>query len=450
MNKGINLLAANIKEIFISIIILISMLLLMDFEVSGIRLSIFLLFVLSIAYIGYGIVDMRSGNPFPLRLQHTADIAVLALIGWSLLGILGLLFRNWEEGVPDYQFQVTCITLSLLYFLFKEVKEFKDWYFDLILYSGLAVMGFMLYCYLCDMQMARILPEIMNDSGRCASYLLMLCAIGVCRYIMCKDKTRTLSYALISIVGFFVLLLNHNIVSLWLMTVVFLTIPVLMRPTAELVKRDMQMCFIFLFMTSNMSLLTNYTDLIAKEMSLSLEHSVYLDLLIAVGGVFFFKYWDKIPENINKEKLILIKMRRGFMFALKMMGIIFLGFALGGNRWKELPDTMGASMVKSFAVPLIDEIGNNRNTWIHCMEKSSISGLIFLIFAALIIRRLWKNNTFSKPLTGSFLVLTIVLFMETFFFVPSINVLPIYTLIFVIAAFYSEEKQRVVLRKINL
>ena len=449
MKKGKNLQATNIEEIFISIFILISMLVLVDFEVSGIRLSIFLLFGLSVIYIGYGIVSMRNGNPFPMRLRNIADIAVLALIGWSILGILGLLFRNWEEGVPDYQFQVTCITLSLLYFLFKEIRDFKDWYFDLILYSGLAVMGFMLYCYLCDMQMTVILPEIMNDSGRCASYLLVLCAISVCRYIMCRDKTRTLFYALISIVGFFVLLLNHNIVSLWLMTVAFLIIPVLMRPTAELVKRDMQLCFIFFFMMSNMSLLTNYTDLIDKEMSLSLEHSVYLDLLIAVGGVFFFKYWDKIPEKIDKEKLILIKMRRGFMFALKMMGIVFLSFVMGGNRWKELPDTMGASIVKSFAVPLINEIGNSKNTWIHCMEKSSISVLIFLIFTALIIRRLRRNHSFAKPLTGSFLVLAIVLFMETFFFVPSINVLPIYTLIFVMAAFYPEEKQQVVIRKIN-
>lgn len=450
MKKENNLHAVNMKEIFLSVLILISMLPLVDIEVSGIRLGVFLFFFLTIIYIGYEIVSMRNGKPFPLQLRNMADIAVLTLIGWNLLSIIGILLQVQEEDVPDYQFQVTCITLSLLYFLFKDMKEFKDWYFDLILYSGLAVMGFMLYCYLCDMQMAGIFSEIMADSGKNASYVLILCAISVHRYIMCRDKTRALFYALISAIGFFVLLINYNIASLWLMTVFFLATPILMRPTAELVKRNMQLCFVFLFMMSNMSLLTNYTELIDKEMSLSLEHSVYLDLLIAVGGVFFFKYWDKIPEKINREKLIMIKMRRGFIFVLKLVGIVFLIFVMGGGRWKKLPDTMGTSMVKSFAVPLVNEIGNSKNTWIYCIENSSISVLILLIFTVLLIRRLIINYSFAKSLTSSFLILAIVFFMETFFFVPSINVLPIHMLILVMAAFYQEEEQRVVTRKINL
>lgn len=450
MKKENSLQTVNVKEIYLALLLPISMLALVDFEVAGIRLSILLFFFLSITYIGYEMVSMRNGNPFPLRLRNIADIAVLALIGWNLLSIIAILFQNLKEEASDYQFQVACITLSLLYFLFKEIKDFKAWYFDLILYSGLAVMGYMLYCYLGDMQMAGILPEIMDDSGKSASYVLVLCALSVYRYIMCRDKTRSLFYVLISVVGFFVLLINHNIVSLWLMTVVFLAAPVLMRPTAELVKRDMQLCFVFFFMMSNMSLLTNYTDIIEKELSLSLEHSVYLDLLVAVGGVFFFRYWDKIPEKFNREKLILIKMRRGFIFVLKMMGIVFLSFVIGGDRWKALPDTTGASIVKSFAAPLVDEIRNSQNMWIYCMEKSSISVLIILVFSALLIRRFIRNHSFAKPLIGSFLLLAVVIFMGTFFFVPSINILPIYVLIFVMAAFYQEEKQKVVIRKINL
>ena len=450
MKKENNLHAVNMMDIFISVLILISMLVLVDVKVAGIRLSILLLFVLTITYIGYEMVSMRNGTPFPLRPRNMADIAVLALIAWSLLSIIGTFFRGWDEEVPNYQFQVLCITLSLLYFLFKEIKVFKAWYFDLILYSGLAVMGYMLLCYLCDMQMAEILPEIMDNSGKNASYVLLLCVVSVCRYIMCRDKVRSMVYALISAVGFFVLLINHNIASLWLMTFFFLAVPVLMRPTAELVKRDMQLCFVFFFMMSNMSLLTNYTELIQKEMSLSLEHSVYIDLLMAVGGVFFFKYWDKIPENINKEKLVMIKMRHRFMLILKMMGIIFVSFVMGGSRWKKMPDTMGATIAKSFAVPLVNEIGKSKNAWLYCTENSSISVLIVLIFTALIARRLTRNHNFAKPLTGSFILLAIVFFMETFFFVPSINIMPIYMLVFVVAAFYQEEKQRGVINKINL
>lgn len=449
MGKGINIHALNIKDIFLPVLLLISMLVLVDFQVAGIRLGILLLFVLTLIYIYYEIASIRKGNEFPLKLRHPEDVVVWALLGWSLLSIVGLIFRNWEEGAPEYGFQVTCITLSLVYFLLKEVKDFKDWYFDLILYSGLLVMGYMLFCYLCDMQMAEILPEIMNDSGKAASYLLLPCIVSVYRYCVCRDRIRNLFYLMIAIVGFFTLLINYNISSLWIMAVTFLAIPVLMRPMAELIKRDMQLCFVFFFMMSNMSLLTNYTQLIQKEMTLSLEHSVYLDLLIAVGGVLFFRYWDKIPEEINKEKLILRKMSRGYLFVLKLVGIIFLSFVMGADRWKQLPDTVGASMVKSFAVPLVNEIRNGKNAWVICVENSGMSALLILIFTALLIGRFIKNHSSSKPLTGIFLIIALVFFMETFLFAPSINILPIYILTVVMAAFYQEEKQQVSVRKIN-
>ena len=448
--KRENVHISNIQAIFIPAVLLISMLVIVDIEVVGTRLDIILFFALAFIYICFEMVSIRKGHPFPLRLQYPEDVTVLALLVWSLLGIIGKLFQSWELGVPNHQFQVMCITVSFLYLLFKEVNDFRDRYFDLILYSALIVMGYMLFCYLCNMQMNGILTDIMDDSGRAASYLLLPCVIGVYRYCVCRDRVRSVFYLLIAIVAFFTLLLNYNIISLWIMAAAFFLIPVVMRPTAELVKRDMQLCFVFFFMMSNMSLLTNYTQLIQKEMSLSLEHSVYIDLLIAVGGVLFFSYWDKIPEEIDKDRLILRKMRRGYILVLKLMGIVFLSFAAGGGRWKSLPDTMGTTIVKSFAVPLIDEINNSNNIWISCMENSSISALIILIFAGLLIRRIIRNHSFAKPLTGGFQIVTIAVFIESFFFVPYINVLPVYLLIIVMAAFYREDKQRGVVSKINL
>lgn len=450
LSKKENVHTPKIKAIFIPAILLLSMLVIVDIEVVGIRLDILLLFALTIIYICFETAAMRKEHPFPVRLQHQEDVAVLLLLGWSLLCIIGKLLQSWDKSVPNYQFQVTCITLSFLYFLFKEVKELKEWYFDLVIYSGLLIMGYMLFCYLCNMQMAGIPADIMSDSGQAASYLLLPCVISVYRYCICRDRLRSVFYLLTAAVGFFTLLINRSIVSLWIMAAVFILIPIVMRPTAELVKKDMQLCFIFFFMMSNMSLLTNYTQLIQKETNWSLEHSVYIDLLIAVGGVLFFGYWDKIPKEIDKEKLVLRKMRRGYILTLKLMGLVFLSFVMGGDKWKALPDTMGTRIVSSFAVPLIDEIGNSRNIWISCMENSSISALAILILAGILIRRVLRNHNFAKPLTGGFLIVAAVVFMETFFLTPCVNVLPVYLLMIVMAAFYREDKQRVVVNKINI
>lgn len=450
LDKKENVYISNIKAILLPVLLLISMLMVEDIEVIGIRPGILLVLVPAILYICFETVSMRKRNTFSFRPQCLVDVSVVALLGWSLLCMIGKFFQSGEQRISGYQFQVICIILSLLYFLFKEVKAFQDWYFDLIIYAGLAVMGFMLFGYLFDMQMIKFLSDIMNDSGQAASYLLLPCVISVYRYCVCRDRARSVFYLLIAIVGFFTLLINRNIVSLWIMAVAFFLIPVVMRPTAELVKRDMQLCFAFFFMMSNMSLLTNYTQLIQKEINWSLEHSVYLDLLIAVGGVLFLGYWDKIPKEIDQEKLILRRMRRGYIFVLKLMGIVFLSFVMGSGRWRELPDTVGTIMVKSFAVSLIDEIKDSKNIWISCMENSSISALIILIFAGLLIRRLIRNHSFAKPLTGGFLIITIMFFMEIFFFVPCVSILPVYLLIVVMAAFYQEEKQRGVVSKINL
>ena len=233
------------------------------------------------------------------------------------------------------------------------------------------------------------------------------------------------------------------------MAIVFIAAPVLMKPTAEFVKRDMQLCFIYFFMMSNMGILTNYTQLIQKEIDISLEQSLYLDLLIAAGGVFFYIYWSKIPEGVDRSRLIMKKMRRGYASVLLMMGMIFLSFVTGGDGWKELPDTLSASMVKSFAIPLVDEIKNSTSTWIYFMGKSSICVLVILILAALLTGRIIENYSHDKPLSGSFLIILLMIFIETFFLVPCSNILPIYLLVLVMTVFYKEDKKPMIVREEN-
>ena len=157
--------------------------------------------------------------------------------------------------------------------------------------------------------------------------------------------------------------------------------PVL-RTTAGLVKRDMQLLFIYLFLLSNMSLLTNYTKVIQANVSFDLEHSVYIELLLAIGGVFFFTQWDKIPEGIDLERLVTRKLRRMFRFLMIAIEIVFVGFILGGEKWKELPDKIGTGMIKSFAVPLADEAGNVKSVSIPALVEPPVRSLRATIPAA--------------------------------------------------------------------
>lgn len=443
----------NITEIFIAAVLMVSLILVREFEVAGMRMSYFLLLLLALLYAGYQIRERHENGGRPGGLECRADVIVLALLLWNLLSIMGKMFQDPDTGAIHYDFQAVWIVLGILYFEFKRIK-IRDWYFDLILYAGLIMTGFILFCYLCDWETAGWLSGLLHDSGRTASYLLLPCIVSVCRYCFCRDKIRSLFYLLVAAVSFFTLFINYNMVSLWIMVFVFLAIPVLMRPTAELVKRDMQLFFLYGFMLSNMSLLANYTELIQKETMFSLEYSVYLELLLAVGGVFFFRYWDRIPEDADRERLVLRRMRRGYQFLLKLLGLLFAGFVLGGERWRELPEgagaPMGEVMVRSFAVPLLDELKKGKSGWLYCLENSRVTTLLLLVLTVLLTAKLRKNQSFAKPRTAGLFLPAAVFLVQVFFYVPDINVLPVYLLFLIWAAFYREEKKRFVVTKINL
>ena len=442
----------NISVLFTAACIAISMLCGDEIEAAGMPLPYCLLLVAALLYAGCWIWNIRRGERGVWRLECRTDLLVLVLFAWNLLSVLGKIFLNPAEAF-DYRFQAVWIVCGLLYFEFKEVREIKDWYWDLILYTGLVVTGRLLIGYLCGWQTGW-LAELFSDSGKAASYLLLPCTLGVLRYCFCRDRLRSLFYLMIAALGFFALFINYNLPSLWIMVFVFLAIPVVIRPTAELVKRDMQLFFVYGFMLSNMSLLTNYTSFIRKELPYALEHSVYLELLLAVGGVVFFQYWDRIPEDVDKEKLVLRRMRRGYRFLLLLLGIVFAVFVAGGGVWAGLPDTPEASvrfaLVKGFAAPLCASLSAGKNAWLSCLEHSGVSTLLLLLLAVSLIQRIVGNCNFAKPQTTGFMLLSGVFLMQTVFLTPSVSVVPVYLLFSVWAAYYREQKQYFTVRKINI
>lgn len=229
------------------------------------------------------------------------------------------------------------------------------------------------------------------------------------------------------------------------MTAYFMAIPVLLRPTAQLVRKSMQMFFLFGLMLSNMSLLTAYTQIFATELPFSLEHSIYLDLLLAVGGILFFYYWEKVPEGIDMERLVLRKMRRVYKTALTIVVILFAGIVFGGNRWTALGEKVPETAWKSFALPLVEAVKQTESGFYACFRETGvIPGIFVIIFLTLLLNRLRKNYGMDKPLTGSLTLITAVFMIQMFFCKPAANTLTIYYVLLLFAAFYKEEKNRMV------
>lgn len=442
--KSNNLSLSDISEKLMFVLFGISLLALIRPDIEEISLHTFLIFLVSLVWTGAGIYYIRRGKLVIHKNFYRMDILAGMLFLWEFLSVIGKMIQSTGETVVNYSVNVAIMSLIILYSLYIQVLGFKRTYLDIILYISLLEMAVILLCYVCDMRFGWLIAEGNENTGQTASFLILTSIIGIYQYCMCRDKLRSCFYLLTCAVAFFLLFINYNVISLWIMILVFFMIPVWFRPTATLIKRDMQVLFLYLFMLSNMSLLTNYTTLLAAELTLDLEHSVYLDLLLAIGAVAFFHYWDRIPEETDLDRLVLRKLRRIYQFLTIAVTAVFIGFLFGGSKWDRLGERAGGSMIKGFAVPLINSLSQNDNIFIAGAEKiGMIEVILILSFLIMVIGRIGRNGGFDKPMTGLFRMITVAFIIQILFWVPGMNVLPIYLYFMVLALFYKEERIKV-------
>lgn len=430
-------------------------LLLFELDFGSFYIQSLVLFTAVMGVLLYSFLLIRFGAWRLKLFQSRLDVAVLVLTAYAFLMIIIKMIRMTETKIERSDPEIMILTMAVLYLLITVKPMFTERYLDILLFSGLIVFALLLVKYLCVGETGGVLSVLIQDKTQVtscgvASYAMLVCMAGLWRYVKCEDRLRSFFYAGVLSVGFLVMFINQNRVSIWMMIIVFIALPVLQRPTAELVKRDMQVFFIYLFMLCNMSLLTNYTDLLQVTVNYDLEQSVYMELLVAVGGLFFFKFWDRIPQGVDTKRLVMRKMRRGYQFLFKLICIVFTGILLGGENWKELPDGMGMSAVKGVAVPLTEEVRQGKSAFYVCFEQLGIAGgLLILIVCVLLIAGLRKNYRFDKPVTGMLILISCIFLIQLLFWKVSISTLPIYWIFMVLAISYREENEKVVSNKIK-
>lgn len=450
MNKGVAKKdkAGMAVKMLIAFITGIYPLVLFQFDMGSFHIQSFLLLLSTMGVLLYSVLLINSKQwEFPM-LRSRTEVSILALALYAFIKIVIKIIT--ASKTVYFDFEVTVLALAVMYLLIAAKPVFEEKYFDIVLFSGLIVFALLLIKYLCGGGVDGALTILLTDKTGIASYTMLVCMIGLWQYLRCEDKLRSYFYIGVLTIGFLVLFINQNRVSIWLMIMFFIAIPVLQRPTAELVKRDMQMFFLYLFMLSNMSLLTGYTKLLQVEVSYNLEQSVYLELLVAVGGVFFFKFWDRIPEGVDLRRLVMRRMRRGYQFLLRLTGIVFAGILIGGEHWKDMPERIGLAAVKGFAVPLAEEVQRGKSTFYLCFEQIGMVGeVLILILCVFLIGRLRKGFAFNKPVTSMLTLISGVFLIQLLFWNVSIISLPMYCLFLSLAITYKEEKEKVISNKIK-
>lgn len=413
-------------------VILCSMLLVFPFKISGMEMLPVILFLLCIVWMMTDILQINRGNRKPRSQYRRLDLAVGIFLAYEVVLIAVSLAQKIEENEPepDYSWKLLMIDLALLYLLVMEAGAFRTEYLDMILYGGLVGMLPLLLGYLFDPQIGERV-RFWEDSAALSSYLIMVGMVAALQYCRCKDRRRSFFYAMCAGIAFFLLACNHSVISFWIVAYALLTIPVLLRPTACLCKRAMQMLFLFLLMVSSMGLLANDTGLFLLPVHYDVEHSVCLDMIAAIGGVAFFYCWYRKPGELPQEKIVM----RGFykLDKLVLRGLLlFLAlFVSGGNLWKTLDgERFGFRGIRGFAMPLLEEAGQNQGLIFGCMREQGVPGAVLcIVVLALLIDRMIRSFGWNKPVTGMLCVIAVSLLPQVFLWEMAPNILPLAALL---------------------
>lgn len=325
-------------------------------------------------------------------------------------------------------------------------KEVKKWYIDILAYLGLLMSGIFFLYYVGNEAMTPLLGQTIQNTGATASYLMAVAVLIIFSYCTCEDKMQSYLFLMSATMNFFVLLINKNIVSIWLMIGILLWIPVLFRPTAELIKRAMQLLFVFAFLLCNMSLITNYTSMLAVGVSYNLEISVYLEMLLAIGGLVFFHYWDRLPEGTDLTKISMLKLQRRINVVLGTYVVIFIGIILGGSCWQNLPEEGYRTVIKGITVSLIDEINSTDSLFYICMNKGGVivfGAAVFLFYK--LMKRLRRKYHPDKPVTNILIILTMLFLIECFVWKLTWGNMILYAVFLFFAFFMYEDKREIII-----
>ena len=427
----------------ICILLVLSMFSVVRTEVAGFPVySLLLLTVVSVWMLGKILYAGREGQPF-LMVRYRTDTAAFAAILYAVISAVIKLFSNPDDGWIDFSWNAEVIALAVLCLLVSAETQFRALYLDLLLYSGLLTAGVYMPLNLTDGLETDWLLAAFSDSGQTASYFMLVGMVSVYACCTGKDKMRSVFYMMTAGVSFMALFVNQSSISLWLMAFYFLALPVVLRPTALLVKRVMQLFFMYLFMLSNMSLLTEYTDIFRKEIFYSLQHSVYVDLLLAAGGAVFFCYWERIPAGTALERLVLRKLQKGYRMLVKVIALLFVVTAAAGGRM-ELPGKAVGDMFRTFVLPLSEEMGGRESgLWCVFQGYGVIPGLFLIIMIVLFADRMYRNHAEDKTVTGALSLISGIFVVQLLFWNPGLHNIVCYFYLILTASLYKEERKQV-------
>lgn len=423
----------NFNNIIYYLILALPLVLTKQVLVLGENILPLLVITLEVALICKRILDNKGRKfvikSYPIDKYMCFFIMVHAL--WKILVFTMGISSN--AVIMDMEFYTLVFAITLLYLLMDFQGKINPGWQKIAVIGG-TIGNFLIFLsFLKDKELHHLTDALIKTGDGIISYLLLVNLLCITYCILNREENKWNNFWH-AVTGFnmFVLLLKQSHIANWMIVFCLLSVAAFFRPRASLIKRVGILLFLFLFLWSNMSLVLNYTQWFQVEAVYSLETSVYMELCLALGGLLFFHFWDRIPEGIELDKLGMVKMQHYFRMVLGVLVFTFLIFVMGGNVWSSLADDGLKGFVKALALPLHGELTKGSSTIFEWLTKLGVVGVVLLlIWFYQMGMRMYKRCGVDRERENCFLIYYLAFLLNIFMWEVPGNVL--FALVFLVS-----------------
>lgn len=214
-------------------------------------------------------------------------------------------------------------------------QEFTPLCKEVVFYAASLILTFYFVDTAVSKGMFPLFDTLSDKQGFTGMLALWVILEVVFRYTYAEDNKMDIVNITAGIVAELVLAVNGQWGAQFLMFVVIAGAAAKIMPFAERMKRVLQLFFGAAFIMCNMSLLFQYTEwLHVDNVTYSLETSVVCELILSILALCAMKEWEKIPEDVDIEKVRLCRLQRRskrlLLLAIALVAVMgLIGYDMG-------------------------------------------------------------------------------------------------------------------------
>lgn len=409
-------------------------------RLQGITFRWILFSLLTLVTVAAYIILLFNKKAFCRKRLYRIDICMILVLLLSIGQTFLCMFQGKENRETYFLLSICVLAYFAVSALPSGVNDLcKIVYLDVFLAAcWIIYLELMIHFFLFPQHLG-VIGLLTQDRTYLQSFLLLSTVICVLQYCFNRNIKKNKWYFLTAAAGFFLQMVQMDIINILLMGVLFLIIPLLFLPTAELIRRNLIMAFLFFLIICNMPLVIKNTSLLKTGLQFTIKDSMYLYLIITFAGVMILSYWERIPKGIPLNHIVMKRMQKTF-FSILELYLVFLAcicFAdwpagmegrIGGDIFAALFNSIktGVSQIDGTFGQMLGEYG---------LAGGVLSGMICVA----IISRLRRSYSRS-PESALFTTIAIMYLIQSFFYKQQIVTTPIYVVLVTTAVF--QEKNR--------